>query len=168
MQLGRSLALTSLRARLTLGGFVSAAVHPNLSNSCSYDLRFLSIHYGLFIVFRHVKIPCNSGTTKLWSGDVCWMRCIPPPLASGSNLIHAKIFPAISAWFGKDCVLRTSHCFVFGLRETKSAPYGRDRIICWDLRISSVDAPRPIFFDPAGCAASKIRCIDHSGTEPSG
>jgi hypothetical protein len=119
-----------------------------------YDLRFLSIHYGLFIVFACLQP--RAIQERLSSGQGMSAVCVVfllPWLAA--QIYYAQQFIPVSLGLEKAAFYQR-HIALYSDYEKLSKLLTDDTVLlCLDLRISSVYAPRPIFFNPADLPQAK-------------
>ena len=119
-----------------------------------YDLRFLSIHYGLFIVFACLKP--RAIQERLNSGQGMFVGCavfLLPWLAA--QIYYAQQFFPVSLGLEKAAFYERHIALYSDYVKLNQLLTDDTVLLCWDLRISSVYAPRPIFFDPADVPQAK-------------
>jgi hypothetical protein len=119
-----------------------------------YDVRFLSLHYGLFIVFA--SLGPQAIQERLSSARAMLVACavlLFPWLAI--QLYYAKQFFLVSAGLEKDSFYERYVALYSDYVELDRL-LSRDTVLLAPaFRLSAVYAPRPIFFDPADLPPGK-------------
>jgi hypothetical protein len=113
-----------------------------------YDIRFLSIHYGLFIVFASLAPAAMQ--KRLASARAMSLACVMfllPWLAV--QIYYAKFFFSVSLGLEKTAFYERYIAFYSDYIALDNT-LGEDTVLLSPgFRLSAVYAPRPIFFDPA-------------------
>jgi len=118
-----------------------------------YDVRFLNIHYGLFIVFASLaSIAIQERLASIRIMSVACAMFLLPWLAV--QIYYAKQFFSVS--FGLEKTAFYERYIAFYSDYVKlDRLLAEDTVLLSDFRLSAVYAPRPIFFDPADLPKGK-------------
>jgi hypothetical protein len=119
-----------------------------------YDVRYLSLHYGLFIVFA--SLGPQAIQERLTSARVMLVACavlLFPWL--GIQFYYAKQFFLVSTGLEKDSFYKRYVALYSDYVELDRRLSADTVLLASTFRLSAVYSPRPIFFDPADLPPGK-------------